>query len=64
MDPEGNGVSLGSGAKGGPGPPSKGQDKQLICNNGGDDSHGGTRRTARQVQCDIKNPSRTDYVVL
>ncbi len=36
VDPEGNGVSLGRGAKGGPGPPSEEQDKQLICNSGGD----------------------------
>jgi hypothetical protein len=36
VDPEGNGVSLGRGAKGGPGPPYEEQDKQLICNSGGD----------------------------
>jgi hypothetical protein len=36
MDPEGNGVIMGRGAEGGPGPPSKKQDKQLICNSGGD----------------------------
>ncbi len=33
VDPEGNGVSLGRGAKGVPGPPSEEQDKQLICKN-------------------------------
>jgi hypothetical protein len=38
MDPGGNGVSLGKGSMGGPGPPSEGQDKQLVCNSGGDDS--------------------------
>ncbi len=36
MDLEGKGVSLGKGAEGGPGPPSEEQDKQLICNSGGD----------------------------
>jgi hypothetical protein len=36
VDPEGNGVSLGKGAEGGPGPPSEEQDKQLICNSEGD----------------------------
>jgi hypothetical protein len=36
VDPEGNGVSLGKGIEGGPGPPSEEQDKQLICNSGGD----------------------------
>jgi hypothetical protein len=36
MDPEEIGVSLGKGAEGGPGPPSEEQDKQLICNSGGD----------------------------
>jgi hypothetical protein len=34
VDPEGNGVTMWRGAKGGPGPPSKEQDKQLICNSG------------------------------
>jgi hypothetical protein len=32
MDPEGNGVTVGEGAEGGPGPPGGEQDKQLICN--------------------------------
>jgi hypothetical protein len=36
LNPEGNGVTMGRGAEGGPGPPSGEQDKQLICNNGGD----------------------------
>jgi hypothetical protein len=36
VDPEGNGVSLGKRAEVGPGPPSKEQDKQLICNSRGD----------------------------
>jgi hypothetical protein len=36
VDPEGNGVTMGRGAEGGPGPPSGEQDKQLICNSGGD----------------------------
>jgi hypothetical protein len=35
VDPEGNGVTLGKGVEGGPGPPSGGQDKQLICDSGG-----------------------------
>jgi hypothetical protein len=35
-DPEGIGVIMGRGAEGGPGPPSGEQDKQLICNSGGD----------------------------
>jgi hypothetical protein len=35
VDPEGNGVTMGSGAEGGPGPPSGEQDKQLIWNSGG-----------------------------
>ncbi len=34
MDPEGNGVTMGRGAEGGPSPPGGEQDKQLICNNG------------------------------
>jgi hypothetical protein len=34
VDPEGNGVTMGRGAEGGPGPPSGEQDKQLICNGG------------------------------
>ncbi len=38
VDPEGNGVSLGKGAEGEPGPPSGEQDKQLICNSGGDET--------------------------
>jgi hypothetical protein len=36
VDPEGNGVTMGRGAKGGPGPPSGKTDKQLICSSGGD----------------------------
>jgi hypothetical protein len=36
VDPEGNRVSLGKGAEGGPSPPSEEQDKQLISNSGGD----------------------------
>jgi hypothetical protein len=36
VDPEGNGVTIGRGAEGGPGPPSGERDKQLICNSGGD----------------------------
>ncbi len=35
VDPEGNGFTMGRGAEGGPGPPSGGQDKQLICYSGG-----------------------------
>jgi hypothetical protein len=35
VDPEGNGVTMGRGAEGGPGPPSGEQDKQLICSIGG-----------------------------
>jgi hypothetical protein len=31
VDPEGNGVTMGRGAEGGPGPPSGEPDKQLIC---------------------------------
>jgi hypothetical protein len=31
-----NGVSLGGGGEGGPGPPERGKDKQLIPNKGGD----------------------------
>jgi hypothetical protein len=38
MDPEGNGVSSGKVAGGGPGPQSEEQDKQLICNSGGDET--------------------------
>ncbi len=34
MDPEGNGVTMGRGAEGGPSPPSGEQDKQLVCNSG------------------------------
>ncbi len=34
---EGNGVSLGSGGEGGPGPPGGGEDKQSVLNNGRDD---------------------------
>jgi hypothetical protein len=36
VDPKGNGVTMGRGAEGGPGPPSGEQDKQSICNSGGD----------------------------
>jgi hypothetical protein len=36
MDPEGNGVTVGRGAEGGPGLPSGEQDKQLICYSRGD----------------------------
>jgi hypothetical protein len=36
VDPEGNGVTMGKGAEGGPGSPSEEQDKQLICNSRGD----------------------------
>jgi hypothetical protein len=36
VDPERNGATMGRGAAGGPGPPSGEQDKQLICNSGGD----------------------------
>jgi hypothetical protein len=36
VDPEVNGVTMGRGAEGGPGPPSGKRDKQLICNSGGD----------------------------
>ncbi len=38
VDPEGNGVSSGRGAMGGPGPPSEEQDKQLVCNSGEDET--------------------------
>jgi hypothetical protein len=38
MDTEGNGVNLGEGNRGGPGPPSGEQDKQLISNSGGDNT--------------------------
>ncbi len=39
VDPRGNGVSSGKGEMGGgPGPPSEGQDKQLVCNSGGDNT--------------------------
>jgi hypothetical protein len=34
LDPEGNGVNLGGGNGGGPGPPSREQDKQLISSRG------------------------------
>ncbi len=49
MDPEGNGVTMGKGAEGGPGPSRGEQDKQLIYNNGGDktsigEAWSGTRR--------------------
>ncbi len=36
VDPEVNGVTMGRGAEGGPGPHSWEQEKQLICNSGGD----------------------------
>jgi hypothetical protein len=36
VDPEGNGVTMGGEAEGGPCPPSGEQDKQLVCNSGGD----------------------------
>jgi hypothetical protein len=57
--PEGNGVSLGRGAKWGPGPPSEGQDKQLICNSGGDKTPmgepGGEQDGSMQHQEPIKH---------
>jgi hypothetical protein len=34
VDPEGNGVTMGRGAEGGPSQPSGEQDKQLVCNSG------------------------------
>ncbi len=65
VDPKGNGVTRGRGLEVGPGPPSEEQDKQLICNSGGDKtSMGGARRTTRRAQCDIKTSSRTEYVTL
>ncbi len=36
VDPEGNGVTMGGEAEGGPGTPSGEQDKQLVCNSGED----------------------------
>ncbi len=54
---------LGERGGGGPGPPCGEQDKQLVCNSGGDETHGGTRRTAKWVRCNIKNSSRTEYVI-
>jgi hypothetical protein len=58
VDPEGNGVTMGRGAEGGPGPPSGEQDKQLICNSGGGETPmGEPRGQQRQVRCDIKNSS-------
>jgi hypothetical protein len=47
MDPKGNGVNPGKGNGGGPGPPSGKQDKQLISNSGGGNTHGETRKTGR-----------------
>ncbi len=38
LEPKGNGVNLGRGNGGGPGPPSWEQDKQLITSRGGDNS--------------------------
>ncbi len=38
MDPEGNGVNLREGNRGGPSPPSGEQDKQLISSRGGDNT--------------------------
>ncbi len=38
LEPEGNGVNLGGGNGGGPGPPSGVQDKQLITSRGGGNS--------------------------
>jgi hypothetical protein len=38
MDPDGNGVNLGEGNGGGPGPPSGEQDKQLISSREGGDT--------------------------
>jgi hypothetical protein len=43
VDPEVNGVIMGRGAEGGPGPPSGEQDKQLICNSGGGETPMGER---------------------
>ncbi len=36
MGSEGNGVSMGKGGKGGPGPPERGKDKQSVSNKGRD----------------------------
>jgi hypothetical protein len=41
VDPEGNGVTMSEGAERGPGPPCGEQDKQLICNSGGDKTYMG-----------------------
>ncbi len=65
MDPEGNGVSSGKVAWGGPGPPSEEQDKQLICNSrgdetsmgesGGQDGSDAASRTITHRVCNIVN---------
>jgi hypothetical protein len=65
VDPEGNGVSLGKGAEGGPGPTSEEQDKQLICNSGGDKTSMGEPGGQQDGSgSDIKNSSRSEYVTL
>jgi hypothetical protein len=38
LEPKGNGVNPGEGDEGGPGPPSREQDKQLTVSRGGDNS--------------------------
>ncbi len=44
VDSEGNGVTMGRGVEGGPGPPSGERDKQLICSSGGGETPMGEQR--------------------
>jgi hypothetical protein len=64
VDPEGNGVSFGRGQKGGLAHLVRNKKKQLICNSGRDKTPMGNQEDRRQVQYDVKNPSRTEYVIL
>jgi hypothetical protein len=47
VDPEGNGVTMGIGVEGGPGPPSGERDKQLICSSGGGETPKGNKEDSK-----------------
>ncbi len=64
MDPEGNGVNPGKGVRGGPGPPSEEQDKQLISNSGGDEASMG-ESGRQQDESDVASRTHhAEYIVL
>ncbi len=64
LEPEGNGVNLGGGNGGAPGPPSGEQDKQLITSRGGGNSLMERQRRWVEVSSLTKeDPSCTEYII-